>query len=352
MRISSDPLLFMTIKHILNKCIAKGLFLSVCSRLRTQKVRLNESLLKNFLKPYGLTLLDFRLMTAGMENSSAFVRTQSGAYLLRVYRSSKSKDRIRTELDFMNFISNHVPVPKLVPNNVGSVLSSKTIHGRTWLYIVMEFIKGDHLRSDQIQLIPQVARYQALMHKGAIVFEAEHKEKWNTLSQASSYFENGVEKARKYLNIDECGREVLKRMDSVMEETRVNLQKIAKLPTGFVHRDYYGGNILAQEDSIAGIIDFDDLAYQPFALDIANTLWWWLRGNVVRAQEVYMMYLLEYENMRKLSDDEKDFLVLFMRRRNIIVEVIVETDLKKQVESEALKRALAFDTFLVDTFGK
>ena len=89
---------------------------------------MEKSTIKKFLKDYQLNLLQFNPVSAGVENESAFVDTNNGRFVLRVYNKSKSRKEINLELAFMDFLSNTMPIPRILRNSKGLLLSTKNIN--------------------------------------------------------------------------------------------------------------------------------------------------------------------------------------------------------------------------------
>lgn len=311
---------------------------------------MEKSTIKKFLKDYQLNLLQFNPVSAGVENESAFVDTNNGRFVLRVYNKSKSRKEINLELAFMDFLSNTMPIPRILRNSKGLLLSTKNINGITRNFIIMGRIEGSHLYSSQLNLISEISKYQALMHKAAIKFKRNYKKPADTIIQDIIFFRNELKNAKKILSKDPVGTNCLILAKALIKEMEVNLDELMSLPAGLVHRDYDSDNIIVK-DKVTGIIDFDDLSHRPFVSDLAGSLWWWLYGNRGRASEIFKKYVAGYEKYRKLTIKEKAWMPLFMRARNIAIGILLNANRKRKLDYLELKNALAFDKLVANLQG-
>jgi Ser/Thr protein kinase RdoA (MazF antagonist) len=77
-----------------------------------------------------------------------------------------------------------------------------------------------------------------------------------------------------------------------------------------------GGNVIAKDDRISGIIDFDDAAYSPCVLDLGYTLWDILFD---KGEKDMRSYLASYQQARTLSAPELEVLPQCIMSRNYMI---------------------------------
>lgn len=289
----------------------------------SNQIKLNEKVIKELLSSYGLQYKGYRLIKFGIENTSAFVSTKEGEFVLRIYRNRNKKlGDIRLELEFVAFLKkNSVNVPGIVKNYNKQFLSRRKIGNKFWNYILMESIDGVHLKPNQINLIPSLAKGQAVMHQNAIKFKIVSKNYHNLRTRLDSFVSEY--KTQKPLIDNKYGRElIIKNIEEVINDLKKNLNDLQKLPSSLVHLDYHGSNILVKGRKINGIIDFDDVSFDPFVADLANSLLWWIYFNKDKdVEKIKTKYLLEYQKYRKLSKSELALIPLLMRWRNMSVRL-------------------------------
>jgi homoserine kinase type II len=85
--------------------------------------------------------------------------------------------------------------------------------------------------------------------------------------------------------------------------------RLDSLPSGWVHGDFHGRNMVFQGDCVAGVFDFDDVDRGPYAHDIAFGLFKFGRegrGALLRIRPDFARAFVDgYESLRPLTDDER-----------------------------------------------
>jgi homoserine kinase type II len=285
------------------------------------QIELNKEIVGKLVNLYSLDLVSFKeVSSAGVKNTSAFLNTNKGRLVLKVYRRNNKKlGEISQEIVFANFLREHgIPIPKILSNDKGKFVCQKKIDNTTWTYILMEFIEGEYLNHDQYGFMSSMAKYQALMHKATCEFERTGKVR--TLKDEIKDFVRYDKNAQKFLKNKCFYLEIRKLISDTILHLRSNFNEIGHLPSGLVHMDYESDNILVNKKRITAILDFDDLSYHPFVADIGISLWWWLFMNKDKDCKVLInKYLKEYQKHRKLSKKEIEYLPLFIQMRNINV---------------------------------
>lgn len=85
------------------------------------------------------------------------------------------------------------------------------------------------------------------------------------------------------------------------------LTVLDRLPSGWIHRDYHGRNMLFSGDNLCGLFDFDELTLGPLAFDIAFGLHMFgreFRGSRKIRPEFAYSFFGEYSNIRPVTRDE------------------------------------------------
>ena len=309
------------------------------------QIKLNHKIVSEMLGLYDLRLISFKeINSAGVKNISAFLNANKGRLVLKVYRRNNKKLReISQEMRFTDFLkSRGIPIPQVLSNSEGKLVSQIKINKIVWTFILMEFVEGKYLGHNQYDLMPAMAKYQPLMHKASSKFKKA--EKFDTLKDAIDTFVIYDKKAEKFLKSNPLYLEIRKAISQVILDLKNNFNEISDLPSGLVNMDYESDNILVNKNKITAILDFDDLSYQPFIADIGVSLWWWLYMNKEKDfKALFNKYLKEYQKHRKLSKKEIEFLPLFIRTRNITVMMY---DLNNKKSQREWKKLLDFDVMV------
>lgn len=266
-----------------------------------------DDTLKDILSQYGLNYISSKLATSGIENTTIIIDTQTGKYVLRVYRQDKkSTEEILTELEFTQYLQIHgIKVADVLKNLDNRLVTSYRHDGVNWQMILMRFVDGVHAAKYSGKLIDDIATTQARMHQLSADYKSTNTNEITHLVE--SYFIRQIDVA-KISDID------LRQFVRRAEEYRLDLDK--SLPKGLCHLDYDNDNILSDGDRLAVVLDFDDLAIAPFVVCLGYTMWHVLYTDSV---EVMKLYLKIYEQTRGLSPLEKDYLYRVILFRHYVI---------------------------------
>jgi Ser/Thr protein kinase RdoA (MazF antagonist) len=98
---------------------------------------------------------------------------------------------------------------------------------------------------------------------------------------------------------------------------------------------------------VKAILDFDDISSQPFILDTANSLLWWLFKNERKNHKAILSnYFKNYNKMRKILDEEYEFLSLFLRMRNLTLMCLLYVNISEEVKYEKVNQGIVLDPLL------
>ncbi len=275
-----------------------------------KQITLSEVNLAGILSRYDIAAFTFEPLTKGIENTSALIMSEGKKFVLRVYmQGRKVPADILEEIAFMVYLrAGGIPVPEVYANTTGSFVTS-LVQGETERHsILMEYVAGETGVPYTSELIQELSALQARMHILGSRFaeSAPHAPSWKELREG---YAGGI--PREGLGAAELG--FLERASAF----RYLLNE--ELPCGFNHLDIdLDGNTIVYENKVAAIIDFDDTAYTPHIVCLANTLFEVLLES---SEEDMWDYLAYYEVVRPLSDVERDALPYCLLFRNYVMGV-------------------------------
>jgi len=277
------------------------------------QLALTEGTLAEVLVAYGITDFTFTPIHSGIQNSSAYITSSGKNYVLRVYmHGHKSNDDIKREIRFQDYLRSHgIPIPIIYPNSEGEELTVKKVvgdpHSRDWQMFLMEFIDGQN-RTEQPTpgLIDELATLQARMHLLGVEFAkivAPGAHRW--------YDDLHDTHVAEVKEVPIPGQEILNFIERI-KAFRYPLGP--ELPQGYNHLDLdFDGNVLVKNEKVAGIIDFDDLAYSPIIVCLGYAVYQMFLDHGI---EVARQYLQTYEKIRPLLPTEKEALSHVVMFRN------------------------------------
>ncbi len=301
--------------------------------------------LQKALDQFGLKAQKIKVIKKGVVNSSFLILISNGKkYVLRVYQKGHRTDaQIQNELKIMkDFSLNNIPIVRVLKNKSGGYLTKFfDAKGEVWRAILMKYVKGKHLEASQINLIPVFAKYQAKMH---VVASGFRKTKNNFFGKTVSWLENESKQALRNIENAKLRRIYALISSDILAEAKERIKEINALPSGEVHLDYDSDNLIVSKKRIKAILDFDDASSQPFVLDTANSLWWWLFLNSVNMHATILdAYLKSYTKYRVLSKKERDLLLFFIRMRNVTLAATLFVNMKEKRDLKSFGKALKAD---------
>lgn len=279
--------------------------------------RPNLKNLSAILQHYSLALEKFNLATSGIENCTAFIKTNKGRYVLRIYRQDKkTAAEIQLEISFVRHLHKHgIPVAVPVNNQAGDPVTQLYENDKIWHAILMPHMDGEHPEVYSDTLINSLAVIQAKMHLLAKDYSHTIDNYIKTKELREGHFIRLI-KNRGSLDCHRAG--FIDRAESFI--VRID----EKLPSRLCHLDYDKENVLVDGDKITAVLDFDDLEYAPFVRCLAYSAWDVLFDKDMSAMYKYIAY---YEQVRKLNSTEQVILPsIILFRHYAIGSMDIATD--------------------------
>ncbi len=269
----------------------------------------------------------------GFRNTTVYVSKGDEAYVLRIYTNKKREKEydenfgktIRAEWSFVAYLRNNgVPVPELVPNKKGELISK---YNDTYV-VLMNYIDGvDGRYNLNDKKFMNLGTLMANMHKSSQGYPSEQTRVFPTKNPFEYLKEKiGSEDPDLYCSLSEVYR--------LYEET---VSKIEALPKHLIHGDLIFSNILFRKNNIAGILDFDDIRRGMFIEELATL--------IISTYDHHKLYnvslsyidnfMQSYTHTRALSQQEKELLPLYLNLSRLGIRRML-----KKYRPELLERYL------------
>lgn len=271
-------------------------------------------------------------MTEGWTNLTYKFQTKSNEknYILREYITSTQRmitlKDVQFELDFIShlFEQYHLPVVPMV-NPPGIFLLNNEHYA-----VIFPFIDGikyvNTLESPRRQLWQtiEISRFLGQLHS---IDQEKFSSGFNRrtinivdtkyqLVNSCQEFENDCPDLYKRIRriIDEHTN-LIPLINNELEQIKFEKDFEKNHPKGFIHIDVHDDNVLfySNQNKIAAVLDFDDMSFGSFLIDIAMTLCFWCSIGSEFRTDYAKEFLIEYQNARNmlLIDDEWNFLELY-----------------------------------------
>lgn len=253
-----------------------------------------EDDLKWFLTEYDAgTLLSYKGIAEGVENSNFLLHTSRAPLILTLYEKRVEKSDLPFFLGLMQHLSaGGLSCPLPLPRKDGALLG--TLSGRPAALI--SFLEGMWLRKPEPKHCREVGKALAQMHVAGEGFaltrpNALSLEGWQTLWDKSE------------ARADEVEFGLQNEIRSDLDFLRAYWPK--DLPAGVIHADLFPDNVFFLGDELSGLIDFYFACNDLLAYDVSICLnaWCFEKDGAYNITKGTQM-LEGYQSVRPLSDKE------------------------------------------------
>jgi homoserine kinase type II len=259
--------------------------------------------LSAFLATYEIgTLLSYKGIAEGVENTNYFLHTTEGSYILTLYEKRVRETDLPFFLSLMQHLANrglNCPLP--VNNRTGEALGR--LAGRP--AVIITFLDGVAVRRPKAQHCGSLGAALARLHLAGQDFAMTRP---NALSVDGwpPLFAQAVAQA------DTVATGLAERTGRELEILQASWP--SGLPTGIIHADLFTDNVFFIGPEVSGLIDFYFACTDAFAYDVAICLNAWCfepdgSFNLTKGQAL----LAGYQAVRPLSRAETEALPTLCR---------------------------------------
>jgi len=263
----------------------------------------SDEALTEFLALYDVgSVVSFKGIAEGVENSNFLLRTTKGQFILTLYEKRVAAADPPFFVGLMEHLSRRgVTCPQPVRNRAGEALG--TLAGRP--AAIVTFLDGLWIRRPNVRHCAGVGEAMARMHLAGADFSLRRENAlslagWPPLFHAAEAQADSV-------------------APGLRDEAATELAFLAarwpnRLPGGVIHADLFNDNVFFLAERLSGLIDFYFACNDAFAYDLAICLSAWCfepdnAFNVSKGQAL----ISAYERVRRLGDDEVAALPLLAR---------------------------------------
>ncbi len=271
--------------------------------------KVNFEEVSDFLKLYSIgQLISFKEIIDGIDNSNFIIETNHGKFILTIFEKRIKKDDLPFFMAFkFHLAANGISCPKPIISNSGSLIENLKDKPAG----VVTFLQGSTLKSRENGLYDnitnnhcfQVGRLIASLHIAAQDFK---KNRENDL---------GVKKLHQLFSqiseeIDGYQPNLKQKISDTITFLDKNWPGDSDFPRSNIHSDLFPDNIFFDSDSqLVGVIDFYFSATDFLIYDIAVAVnAWCFDQNNQFIDQNFNSLIDGYESLKKLKEEEKDFL--------------------------------------------
>ena len=259
--------------------------------------------LSAFLETYDIgTVLSYKGIAEGVENTNYFLHTTKGSYILTLYEKRVREDDLPFFLGLMQHLAlRGLNCPLPVNNRRGEALGR--VAGRP--AVIITFLEGIAVRRPTAQHCGALGAALAKLHLAGQDFSMQRPNALSLDAWAPLF-------AQAEAQADTVS-------PGLAERTRRELASLAEswprnLPSGIIHADLFTDNVFFIGSEVSGLIDFYFACTDAFAYDVAICLNAWCfeidaSFNLTKGRAM----LAGYQSVRRLDTDEVEALPILCR---------------------------------------
>ncbi len=247
--------------------------------------------LQAWLNDYSVgTLIDFRGIESGIENTNYFVTTSEGEFVLTLFEVLKPNE-LPFYLNFMAHLANHgIPCPRPIANLQNQYLGELKSKPAS----LVSRLEGTSVLKPSAMHCAKVGKLLANMHLAGKSFPISMDN-----PRGSAWRKQAAAKVWEFLSGEE----------SLLLQSELNFQNsidVSALPRGVVHADLFRDNILFRGTDIGGVIDFYFAGGDAWLYDIAVTVNDWCMAVPGELDPERLLAMLDtYSKLCPVTDAEK-----------------------------------------------
>jgi homoserine kinase type II len=263
----------------------------------------SDEALTSFLAAYEIgTLLSYKGIAEGVENTNFFLHTTAGSYILTLYEKRVRADDLPFFLNLMQHLAMRgLACPQPIRNREGTALGQ--LCGRP--AVIVSFLDGFSVKRPGIHHCGELGKALAGLHAAGSDFGMRRDnslsvEAWEPLfriaeDQADSVSPGLAERVRGDLAVLQAGWP-------------------RGLPSGVIHADLFTDNVFFIGDALSGLIDFYFACTDAFAYDLAICLnAWCFDADGTYQRDRGGALIAGYEAVRSLESEEVAALPILCR---------------------------------------
>lgn len=246
---------------------------------------------QNWLQDFSIgEITEIKGIAAGITNTNYFVITDTSRYVLTIFEEN-TIDELPYFVDLMTHLATHdIPCPAPIADKRGITL--RLIKDKPALLV--SCLKGSDVENPSVVQCAQVGRVLAQMHLAGDSFkQVSHNQRdaaWRT-NTAAQVMEHLSEEDQTLLR------------QTLAFQARLD---ISNLPKGVIHGDLFRDNVLFDETTLGGLIDFYYACNDVLAYDVAIAVNDWCLTETGEFNEPLLNgFMQAYTEIRPFNEDEK-----------------------------------------------
>ena len=255
---------------------------------------ISDNELCEFLLQYDIgTLVTYKGIAEGVENTNFLLETTKGHYILTIYEKRVQTDELPYYLELMQHLSaKGFPSPIPLKTKNGKMLQQLKQRPAA----IVSFLQGKGTHNIKNHHLDELGKFMAKMHNEAEDFPMQlpnnfSLSSWKKMAEDIGTKANDVKEG--------LANEIQQQLDTLSTNWP------DALPTGVIHADLFPDNVFFQKNYLSGIIDFYFACNDFLSYDLAICLNAWCfephgEFNITKARKL----ISSYNKVRPLTQEE------------------------------------------------
>ncbi len=314
----------------------------------------NQQILENAGLHFGVKLEDLSEI-GGFENFIYAYKNDEKEFILRISHSShRTYDQLLSELDFVNYLSNHHANVSIPVYSVNHHLVEK-VEAKDSYFTVSSYIKAEGERPNRSQFDESFffnyGKTIGQFHKLAKNYKPDE----GVIKRFNWDSDPLFIHAKSYLpDTDEI---IYSRFKELINQ--LNRLPIHKNNYGLIHTDIHMGNFFIKDNKLC-VFDFDDCSYMWFISDIAIALFYYLEFSMrdetdrIKISSHFMTHFMKgYLSENKLTRQDMESMDDFLKLRELVLYIVFYRSVDMSTDNFASRyikkhrqRIIGYDKFI------
>ncbi len=263
----------------------------------------SDEALNVFLQDYDIgSVVSFKGIAGGVENSNYLLQTDRDSYILTLYEKRVAE----ADLPFFVGLMDHLAhkgflCPQPIRNRSGQAISRLEDRPAA----IVSFLPGVDVRTPDLEQCRQAGETLAKLHLAGEGFGIHRKnaldpDGWPPLAEASGDRADEAE--------DGMAQLISSQLPAIVSSWP------EAIPKGVVHADFFRDNVFFLNGKLSGVIDFYFACNDYFAYDVAVTMNAWCFDDTLSFRQDRLSALVEgYQSVRSLESEERRALPVLAR---------------------------------------
>jgi len=243
-------------------------------------------------------------------------------FVLRVYGNHANPKYIQHEMSVLAQLARQAlpfAVPMPIPNRRGELWALADYGQGARLMVLIPFICGENPDVQNLAQAEAAGQAMALLHAALRRVESRGvgaPRPYVELGRVHPLVPNPSEAMRQFGSL--ASRADVSHVDAILERVYACEKRIRALPQQLIHGDFIAGNILMEGARVSGVLDFENCAFNPRAMDLAIAIDTWCWDVMGSGQEWERIAALAhgYRRASCLGQEEIALLPAMMLLRN------------------------------------